>query len=117
MVRSLVPREKKSQASASASAASAAPGVSIMTPSGGASAIGTRARVSLRIILSTAFRTCLISSTEVIIGTRMRTGPWAPARRIAAICASSSAGILSERRTARSPSAGLTLGEMCSPRE
>ena len=84
MVRSLEPMAKKSATWVSASAASAAPGTSIITPSGGSgSGSFCPRRFMRRATCSSASRTCFTSETEEIIGNRMRTGPCTPARRIA----------------------------------
>ena len=76
MVRSLVPMAKKSASSASASADSAAPGVSIMMPSGGsfsgsARRAGATAAPPARRSRAPAFT----SATLVTIGSMTRTGP------------------------------------------
>ena len=103
-----MPIEKKSASSASASADNAAPGVSIMIPSGGSfSGIRSprrRSRLATRSYTSRADRT---SPTVVTIGSSTRTGPADDARRIAANCTSSSSGRRSSSRIPRSPRAGL----------
>ena len=62
-----------------------------------------------------ALRTSRTSETVVIIGSRMRTGPWALARRMAASWASNSLRWVSEKRIARRPSAGLAESSRVSP--
>ena len=86
MVRSLEPMAKKSETCARASAASAAAGTSIITPKGG-SGSGTFClrrfrRCAAFLSASRAWRT---SETVVTMGSRIRTGPWLAARRIAHI--------------------------------
>ena len=107
-MRSLVPMAKKSLSAASASAASAAPGISIMTPSGGGgSPILMPRRFSRRATCPSASRTARISLDGQIIGSRMRTGPSAPARSMARELGVEEPRSLSDRRMARKPSAGL----------
>ena len=110
-VRSLVPMAKKSASAARASAASAAPGISIMIPSGGpGSASLTPRRFSWAVRRAIMRRTLRISSSVQTIGNRMRTGPTMLARRIAESWVSSSLRRLKEKRMARKPNAGIRPG-------
>src|SRR5260221_270490 len=68
-MRSLVPRAKKSASAARASAASAAPGISIITPSGGSvSGMATPRRFKRRATCTSAPRTRRTSPTFQITG-------------------------------------------------
>ena len=106
MVRSLEPMAKKSETWARASAASAAAGTSIITPRGGRG-LGTFClrRLSFCAARLSASRVWRTSDTVDTMGSRIRTGPWQAARRIAVSCASMVFVCFRDRRMPRRPSA------------
>ena len=106
MVRSLEPMAKKSLSRARASAARAAPGTSIMMPSGGRGSGTAIFRLFKRFAaFCRSSRAFITSDVLETMGRRMRTGPWLAARSMARNWVSRMSDSISASRMPRRPSA------------